>query len=540
MTDSPRCLLIHPEFRARSFWNYRATCELAGARYPSAPLGIITVAALLPDAWPVRLVDCNVETLTEAHLDWADLVWTGGMISQQRETLRLIRMLRDRGKTVIVGGPDPTTSPHLYRDAHHLVLGEAEITLPRFLADRADGAPGALYECGEQRAELEHSPTPRFDLLKFDRYLNVGVQFARGCPFACEFCDIIELFGRKPRTKTPQQVLAELSRLHELGHRGPVDFVDDNFIGNKRAVRALLPRLRTWMEEHRWPFEFSTEASINLSDDEELLGLMRDVGFAAVFMGIESPDEATLAATRKFQNTRRSLAESMRRIYGFGIYVNTGYIVGFDTERGGVADGILQLIEASAVPVNMVGLLFALPNTQLQRRLAVEGRLSESFDAAPEDAGDQCTAGLNFVTLRPRADILRDYRRVIAESYTPEAYFGRVRAAGLLLDCSTRKMRLPLRHRFRDLRAFARIVWKLGIRARYRRQFWRTLVELAFRNPRALRDMVGLMALFLHLDTFRDFLVAQIDGRIARAAASEGGDRPAGSDALRADRVVTG
>jgi radical SAM superfamily enzyme YgiQ (UPF0313 family) len=364
---------------------------------------------------------------------------------------------------------------------------------------------------------MGRSPVPRFDLLRFDRYLNIGVQFARGCPFSCEFCDIIELFGREPRVKSPEQVLTELSRLHELGYRGAVDFVDDNFIGNKRAARALLPRLRDWMEQHRWPFEFFTEASVNLADDEALMGLMRDAGFSAIFVGIESPDEATLAATRKFQNTRRSLAESMRRIYAYGMFVNTGYIVGFDAERGGVAQGILELIEASAAPVNMVGLLFALPNTQLQRRLAAEGRLPERFDAPAGDLGDQCTAGLNFETLRPRADILRDYRRVIAESYAPAAYFDRVRSVGLLLDCRARRMRLPWRRRLRDLRSFLRIVWRVGIRARYRRHFWRTLSVLAVRNPRALRDMVGLMALFVHLDSFRDFLVAQIDRRIEGA-----------------------
>jgi hypothetical protein len=250
---------------------------------------------------------------------------------------------------------------------------------------------------------------------------------------------------------------------------------------------------------------------------------MRDAGFSAVFVGIESPDEATLAATRKFQNTRRSLAESMRRIYAYGMFVNTGYIVGFDSERGGVAQGILDLIEASSVPVNMVGLLFALPNTQLQRRLAAEGRLPESFDVPPGDSGDQCTAGLNFETLRPRVDILRDYRRVIAESYAPQAYFDRVRAVGLLLDCRARRLRLPLRRRLRDLATFGRIVWRLGIRARYRRHFWRTLSVLAVRNPRALRDMIGLMALYLHFDPYRDYLVAQIDGRIEQDTAQRSG-----------------
>ncbi|MHC4551061.1 MAG: B12-binding domain-containing radical SAM protein [Planctomycetota bacterium] len=522
MNDEPRCLFVYPEFRSQSFWNYRAVCDLVGAKYPAGPLGLITVAALLPEAWPVRLVDCNVEPLEEADLEWAEIVFTGGMIAQQLSTLELIDELKRRGKTVVVGGPDATMSPHLYREADHLVLGEAEITLPRWLADRAAGAPARCYECGEEKADVTKSPLPRFDLLKFDRYLHVGVQFARGCPFSCDFCDIIELFGRIPRLKTPTQMMAELQRLYDLGYRGHVDFVDDNFIGNKRDLKPFLVELRTWLEAHRWPFEFSTEASVNLADDEHLLQLMQDVGFWAVFVGVESPDEATLKATKKFQNTRRSLAESLRKIYSYGIVVNTGYIVGFDAEQGSVAPGILDLIEASSVPVNMVGLLFALPNTQLQRRLAAENRLIKDFEVAPDDAGDQCTAGLNFVTQRPRVDILRDYRRIIDESYAPEAYFGRVLEVGTALNCRHRKLKRPLRCVLRDLKGFARMIWHMGVRRSYRGVFWRTLAKLAWRNPRGLRHSATMMALYLHFGDFRKYVVARLGESIRAAHETQG------------------
>lgn len=520
-TGAPRCLFVYPEFRSQSFWNYRSTCELAGARYPAAPLGLITVAALLPPDWPVRLVDCNVEELHDADIDGAELVFIGGMIAQQSATLELIERVRARNRTVVVGGPDATSSPHVYARAHHLVLGEAEVTLPRWLADFAAGRAQAVYACGEEKADVSGSPVPRFDLLQFDRYLHVGVQFGRGCPFMCEFCDIIELFGRRPRLKTPDQMLAELTRLYELGYRGHVDFVDDNFIGNKRDVKKFLPLLREWLEAHRWPFEFSTEASVNLADDDELLELMRAVGFFAVFVGIESPDEETLRATQKLQNTKRSLAASMRKLYGYGMFVNTGYIVGFDTERGSVVRGVLELIEASAVPVNMVGLLFALPNTQLQRRLAREGRLREGFELAAADVGDQCTGGLNFVTSRPRADVLRDYRDIIAQAYAPAAYFSRVLRVGTLLDCRAKRLRVPLRRMLLDLRTLLRLSWRMGVRGGHRRLYWSTLAKLAWRNPRGLRYSIALIALYLHLGEFSRFLLRRLQVAIEHAQEPE-------------------
>jgi radical SAM superfamily enzyme YgiQ (UPF0313 family) len=515
-----RCLFVYPEFRSQSFWNYRATCELVGAKYPAAPLGLITVAAMLPREWQVRLVDCNVETLADVDIEWADIVFTGGMIAQQVATVELIDRLKARGKTVVVGGPDATSSPHVYRRADHLVLGEAEVTMPRWLADRAAGTAAAVYAAGEEKADVTRSPMPRYDLLQFDRYLHVGVQFARGCPFMCEFCDIIELFGRVPRLKTPAQMRAELDRLYELGYRGHVDFVDDNFIGNKRDVKKFLVELRDWQEQHGWPFEFSTEASVNLADDDVLLGLMQDVGFSAIFVGVESPDEATLKAMQKLQNTKRSLADSLRRIYSYGIFVNTGYIVGFDTERGSVARGVLELIEASAVPVNMVGLLFALPNTQLQRRLALENRLIEDFEVVSADDGDQCTGGLNFVTKRPRAEVLRDYREIIAQSYAPAAYFARVLRVGAALNCRKKRLRLPWRYVRRDLLGFARLLWRGGVRSEYRWIFWRTLARLAWRNPRGLRYSIALMALYLHFGAFAKFLLGRLDRAIVAAGAS--------------------
>ncbi len=510
-----RCLLVFPEFTAASFWNYRAACELMGARYPAAPLGLITVAALLPESWECRLVDCNVDRLRDRDVEWADIVLVGGMISQQRSSVSLIDDLKARGKTVVVGGADATASPHLYDAADSLVLGEAEVTLPRWLADYEAGCAAHLYPASEERAAMRNSPIPRFDLLDFDRYLHVGVQYTRGCPFNCEFCDIIELFGRVPRPKEPEQLIAELDALYALGYRGHVDFVDDNFIGKKKEAKRLLPLLRDWQEAHGWPFEFSTEASINLADDDELLRLMQGAGFFAVFVGVETPDLDTLVSAQKRQNTRRSLADSLRKIYAHGMFVNSGYIIGFDTDPPDISQRMLQLIETSDVPVNMVGLLFALPGTQLTRRLRREGRLGAGFDVAPDGSGDQCSAGLNFQTRRPRAEILRHYRRVLAESYSPKAYLGRVLRVGAAMNCDGKRLTLPWRNRVRELRGFARLVWRMGFCAPYWPRFWLTLTGLLWRNPRSVRYSVALMALYLHLDEFARDLVQRLDAEIS-------------------------
>jgi len=377
--------------------------------------------------------------LLDEDLEWADLVMTGGMLFQQASTLDLIDLCRERGIPVAVGGPDVSSSPHLYERANYRVVGEAEGIIDKFIDTvETDGNEG-LFEAPKYQIDVTKTPKPRFDLLKFEHYMHVGVQYSRGCPFTCEFCDIIELYGRVPRTKTTEQMLAELETLYQLGYRGHVDFVDDNLIGNKKAVKAFLPHLIKWLEERDYPFEFSTEASLNLSDDAELLQLLKKANFFLIFVGIESPDTETLIAMRKKQNTRRSIPESVHRIYDHGIFVTAGFIVGFDSEKGSVAEPMIDLIEEAAIPMAVIGLLFALPNTQLTRRLAREGRLHVNSDFLPKGTGDQMATGMNFETKRPRLDVLRDFRRVLHTAYTPEAYCRRIDRLVSLLDCSARR-----------------------------------------------------------------------------------------------------
>ena len=487
-----------------------------GARYSATPLGLITVAALLPASWDVRLVDCNVEELRPEDLEWADLVMTGGMLPQQNDTLRVMAIGRSAGKKVVVGGPDVTARPEVYAAADFQVRGEAEELLGAFAADIEAGATGGTYQARDF-PDVTRSPVPRFDLLRLEHYMNVGVQFSRGCPFDCEFCDVVELNGRLPRTKTVEQVLRELDALLAIGWRGHVDFVDDNLIGNKKAAKPLLRALAGWLRERRHPFEFSTEASINLADDQELLALMRAANFFAIFVGIETPDPVALLATHKLQNTRRDLAESVRTIHRAGIFVNAGFIVGFDAERGSVSEAMVSCIEASSVPVCMVGLLYALPRTRLAVRLAAEGRL-HPHEVNGDDA-DQCTSGLNFDTLRDRAEVLADYGDVLARIYAPAAFFGRVRRVGRELDRGAYRLRQPLRNVLRDLRAFGRIVLRLGVRDRAARgPFWSAFVDTLLHNPRAIKITVSFAALYLHLGPFARALSVRVEAQRREAA----------------------
>jgi radical SAM superfamily enzyme YgiQ (UPF0313 family) len=421
-------LLVSPAFPLNTFWNIKITCEIGGARHSAVPLGLLTVAAMLPAHWHCQLVDHNVRQVTDAELDWADMVMIGGMNVQRFDALTILERAQRRGKPVVVGGPDVSSQPELYGDADFRVVGEAEGVIGGFIAAWNAGERKGTFVAEKFKADVTTTPIPRYDLVRPQDYLWFSAQFSRGCPFKCEFCDIIELYGRVPRVKTQAQFLGELEALHRSGYRGHIDFVDDNFIGNKKAVKAFLPVLADWQRRHGYPFWFSTEASVNMSDDDELLALMHAANFGIVFVGLESPDRATLVAMQKKQNINRDLARSIHKIYAAGMLVIAGFIVGFDTEQDTVAEAMIGCVEATSIPIAMMGLLIALPNTQLSRRLAIEGRLFpvEWLDqVARVKGGDQCTLGLNFLTRRPRTEILDDYRRALTAVYTPSAYFRR-------------------------------------------------------------------------------------------------------------------
>ncbi len=511
---APNVLMIFPRFNQNSFWSLQAVCDIYGARCPAPPLGLITLAAMLPARWNIRLVNRNSEELTPADIAWADVVMTGGMLPQRDDTLVVMEMCSKLGKPVAVGGPDPMSSPEVYAAADFRVLGEAEGIIHEFIAAWERGDRAGTFEGKRFQADVTKSPIPRFDLINFDHYLYVGVQFSRGCPFNCEFCDIIELYGRVPRSKTNEQMLAELTALYDAGYRGHVDFVDDNLIGNKKALKRFLPALTAWQQAHSYPFQFSTEASMNLADDAQLLEMLKSANFFAIFVGIESPDTDTLIATQKKQNTRRSLQESVHRIYAAGMFVIAGFIVGFDTEKGSVATGLVDCIEATGIPVAMVGLLTALPNTQLTRRLEAEGRLLPFATAS----GDQCSGGLNFKTLRPKVDVLRDYRAVLQSVYEPEAYFERVRRTSLALKRPDHPSKFHLKSAIHESKFLAKLVWRLTVtRPELRPHFWKTVWSVGRQNPAALEFMIILISFYLHMGTFAQVIIRDLDRQIDEA-----------------------
>ena len=507
----PNVLMVFPRFNQGSFWSLQAVCEIYGARCSAPPLGMMTLAALLPENWNVRLVNCNAEDLKPADLEWADMVMTGGMLPQRADTLRLIDLCRTHDKSVVVGGPDAMSSPDAYAHADFLVLGEAEGIIHEFVDAWSVGSRHGIFRGEKFQVDVTKSPIPRFDLINFKHYTYVGVQFSRGCPFNCEFCDIIELYGRVPRSKTNEQMLSELQTLYDAGYRGHVDFVDDNLIGNKKALKRFLPALERWQKGLGYPFQFSTEASMNLADDPQLLDMMKEANFFAIFVGIESPDTATLIAAQKKQNTRRSLAESVHKIYGAGMFVIAGFIVGFDTEEGSIADGMIGCIEATSIPVCMIGLLTALPNTQLTRRLENERRL------LPLDLqlADQCTAGLNFITLRPRRDILNDYMSVLKAIYEPGAYFERVRVVGHALKRPRHRIKFEPKLALQKAGILVRLMWRMTVhRADVRWHFWGTFIDTARHNPTALEFVTILMVFYLHLGKFAQCVIEELDRRI--------------------------
>jgi radical SAM superfamily enzyme YgiQ (UPF0313 family) len=515
LAQTTKCLLVQPRFSGHSFWNYSDVCQLAGAKYPASPLGLMTVAALLPQHWQFRLVDENVRPLTDADLEWADIVLTGGMLPQQKGILAVTGRAQEKHRPVVVGGPDPTEQPHVYQQADFLVLGEGEITIPSFTEDLGKRATSGMYR-SSLRSEMTQAVVPRFDLIRFADYLHVGVQFSRGCPFNCEFCDIIELFGRHPRTKAPAQILAELQALYDLGYRGHVDFVDDNFIGNKAKVMEVLQAIADWSQRHLYPFHFSTEASINLVKEEKLLRLMQENDFRYVFVGIETPDEKVLSQTHKMQNRGISAAEAVRTLNSHGMIVNGGFILGFDGETDSTAGNMIDLIQETGICMAMVGTLSALPSTQLSRRLRREGRLFKGGLIVEDPAVDidQTTSGLNFATARPRTTILRDQADVLRAIYDPQKYYERVLLTATQLR-PAHKSGSSLAQSPRLASAFPRVCTKAGLSRRTGPLFWKTLFRILMSNPRGAEAAIGLMAMYVHFSAQSEFVIRTLEEKIA-------------------------
>jgi radical SAM superfamily enzyme YgiQ (UPF0313 family) len=469
----------------------------------------MTVAALLPATWEFRLMDLNVRALTADDWQWADLVMISGMIIQREGILSLVREAKERGKTVVVGGPYATSLSQEVLDAgaDFLVRGEAENLIPSLLAALERGTPGVVIEAA-QRPEMTSSPIPRFDLIRFDDYAILGIQTCRGCPFDCEFCDIVSLYGRIPRYKDPDQIIAELETLYRLGWRRQIFFSDDNFIGNKDHARSILNRLIPWMQEHGEPFGFWTQTSVNLGQDQEMIDLLTAANFAFVFLGVETPEPDILRAAGKYQNLRNPLGESLATINANGLNLVGSFIIGFDGEQSDTIDRITRFVEEYAIPLVMLNILEPLPHTRLWERLEKEGRLLHG-----QTSGDTCGMGFNYVPTRPQEEILAEFVRGIDRLYEPTAYLGRTYRYFLTMRPTRRALAsrgqptttaktqvsqshpVTLRMAIKRLLTWMKLIWRQGIRPAYRWQFWRQLQGIYRQNPSRMVSYIMVCAL---------------------------------------------
>jgi len=491
---------VYPEF-PDAYWSFRHALWFEGKRSAFPPLGLLTVSSMLPRSWDRRLIDLNVRKLRNADIEWADMVLASAMLVQKDSLKDVVRRCKAAGKRVAVGGPFVSTSLEGVPDADHIFIGEAETTLPEFIRDLEQGTTRRVYQASD-RPQLYHTPVPDFELADLRRYSAMSVQYSRGCPFQCEFCDIIEIYGRVPRTKTNKQILAELDALRAARWRGTVFIVDDNFIGNKKNVRGLLPELTEWQERNGRPFTFLTEASVNLAEDSQLLEGMRQAGFSRVFLGIETPDEDCLKEAQKQQNMRRSLLDSVNRIQSYGMEVMGGFIVGFDHDPEDIFEKMINFIRDSAIPLAMVGLLNALPDTQLWRRLSREGRL------LGESTGNNTNCSLNFVPKMDPSRLVEGYQSIMRSIYSPREYYQR--ALECLKRVSHDRPQIHTSGLFSKGATLARIALAMGVRDRERSEFWRYIAKAVLEHRDAFADAVRLAAMGYHFRKLTEAFCGQM------------------------------
>ncbi|MDA9951027.1 B12-binding domain-containing radical SAM protein [Oligoflexaceae bacterium] len=527
------CLLVYPKFSLFSFWNTIEAIKYSGAKATTPPLGLLTVAAIMPQNWNFRLMDLNAYDFNEDDWAWADMICVSGMLPQQSGVVDIIKRAKKDGIYVCAGGPDPTSQPEVYADADALVLNEGEITIPLWIESWKKGKAKGVFSC-EDKPDVSMTPVPRYDLININDYYYMGVQYARGCPFNCEFCDIIELFGRKPRHKSPEQFLTELEAIHATGFRGYIEIVDDNFIGNKRNVkRELLPALIEWQNKMKRPFYFGTEASMNMSDDDALLAQMRDAEFKWVFVGIETPDPDLLMMTQKSHNTMRPITERVRKIYKYGMIVTAGFIMGFDGEKKGTGKSIEQCIEDTGICMAMIGLLVALPKTQLTRRLKKEGRMLDYNGVAGSDSGinsrdiesgqlapdviDQTLAGLNYVTTRSRIEILEEFIELVANVYSPKSYFARA-----LKTAQAMPYKFPRMQSFwelkRSMKSLVMLSIKMTMNSETRPYFIKNFFVGLSMGLRRFETVMTLSSVYLHFYKQSRYLIKVLNEQVVAQA----------------------
>jgi radical SAM superfamily enzyme YgiQ (UPF0313 family) len=495
-----RILLVYPEY-PKTYWSFSYALKFISKKASFPPLGLLTIAAMLPAEWEKKLVDMTVTALKDRDLLWADYVLISAMVIQKESAREVVNRCKTLKVKTVAGGPLFTCEPEEFRDVDHMVLGEGELTLPPFLQDLESGTPQPVYTATGW-ADLETAPLPLWDLIQNKKYAAMNVQYSRGCPFNCEFCNITALYGHTPRTKQAAQLLRELDAIYETGWRGGVFFVDDNFIGNKQKLKEeILPVLIKWMTERKFPFSFQTEASINLADDEELMRLMVQAGFNNVFIGIETTSEASLAECNKSQNKNRDLLTCIKKIQKFGLQVQGGFIVGFDNDNVNIFAKLVNFIQASGIVTAMVGLLNAPKGTKLYERLDGEGRLLKDF------SGDNTDLSINFIPRMNRETLIQGYQQIIDAIYSPQQYYQRVMT--FLKGYNPIKLGVAHFH-FSYITAFFKSIVRLGIIGKERRYFWRLVLWSVFRRPRLFPMAITFSIYGFHFrKIYQNYLLAR-------------------------------
>ena len=468
-----KILFVYPQY-PDTFWSFKHALKFVSKKAAFPPLGALTVAAMLPEEWEKKLVDMNVSRLTDSDINWADYVFISAMEVQKESVREIVARCSELGVKTVAGGPLFTTGFKEFTGIDHFVLGEAEVTLRPFLEDLEKGEAKHIYASNE-RPDISATPVPLWSLINMKHYSSMSLQYSRGCPYDCEFCDIVLLNGHKPRTKTRKQLIAEMDSLYEQGWRGSVFIVDDNFIGNKKKLKAeILPALIEWKERTRYPFALTTEASINLADDEELLRLVVDAGFDVVFVGIETPNDDSLVECTKFQNQNRNLVDSINKLQQFGLEVQGGFIVGFDNDPDSIFQTQIDFIQRSGIVTAMVGLLNVPTGTRLHQRMKKEGRLLSTF------TGNNTDYSLNFIPKMDPERLIKGYQHILQTIYSPREYYARIKTFMQVYRPPRTSAGKVQSH---QVKAFFRSIWFLGIRGKGKRHYWRLFVSYLMISP---------------------------------------------------------
>lgn len=482
-----KILLAYPTY-PDTYWSFKHVLGFLSKKAAFPPLGLLTIAAMLPNDWEKKLVDTNVTELKDEHIAWADLVFIGAMVVQKNSAQEIIKRSKAMGKKVVAGGPLFTTLQERFEGVDHFVLNEAEVTLPPFLEDLNNGNAKPAYTSSE-RPDVTKTPLPMWSLINFKDYATMLVQYSRGCPFNCEFCDIIIMNGRVPRAKTPEQLINEFQALHDAGWKGTVFIVDDNFIGNKTNVKKMLPVLIEWQKKHNYPFKLITEASTNLADDEELMQMMSAANFYNVFLGIETPNIDSLKECSKWQNVSRNLSETVRIIHQNGMRVMGGFIVGFDNDTENIFETQIKFIQQVGIVTAMVGLLNAIPQTRLWHRLKAEGRLLN------DSTGENTDGSLNFVPKISREKLIAGYKKILSSIYSPNNYYQRIETFLKSYNPTVRS-----RISWESINALIKSMWKIGIMSKARLLYWKLILKTCFTKTKALPSAVELAIYWLHFE----------------------------------------